>query len=230
MAVQGSSILSTKQVSPSDARFFPSITSYLDRDSKERIHFKYVGFLEDSPDCMTLRAQTLIEPIRDIAVKFADRYGAKAHDLLASKSLKLAPELLYCGSPHIEDSDPSYDSLTMIVMEFIDGKTLAKSKMDRKTAEMVKLKIKEALNQLHENGLVFGDLRSPNVMITPAMGVRLIDFNWAGEKGQAKYPCLISPEIPWPTGVEALAEIEADHDLQMLEKIFSRSAPFITDS
>jgi hypothetical protein len=30
---------------------------------------------------------------------------------------------------------------------------------------------------------------------------KVIDFNWAGEEGQAKYPFLISPEISWPEGV-----------------------------
>ena len=225
---QESSVLSATCSDPSPARYFPSITSYLDR--KRRVHFKYEGFLEDCPDCMTLHAYTLTEPARHIVVKFADRYGAKAHDILANNNPKLAPDLLYCGSPHLEDSDPSYDSLIMIVMEFVDGKTLAGSKMNRRTAEMVKSRIKEALDKLHYHGLVFGDLRSGNVMITPAMEVRLIDFNWAGEQGQAQYPCLISPGIPWPAGVEALAVIEADHDLQMLEKIFLGSAPFITDS
>ena len=52
-------------------------------------------------------------------------------------------------------------------------------------------------------------------MITKAHEVKLIDFNWAGEKGQAKYPYLISPE-----GVKALAVMEADHDLDMLSKLF----------
>jgi serine/threonine protein kinase len=72
---------------------------------------------------------------------------------------------------------------------------------------------------LHSNGLVFGDLRLPNTMITKANEVRLIDFNWAGEEGQTKYPYLISPGIDWPAGVEALAVIEKGHDLEMLNKL-----------
>jgi hypothetical protein len=66
---------------------------------------------------------------------------------------------------------------------------------------------------------VFGDLRPPNVMITKDGKVKLIDLNWAGEEGQAKYPSLISSEIAWPEGVKALAVMRREHDLDMLRKL-----------
>ncbi|KDR79822.1 hypothetical protein GALMADRAFT_91974 [Galerina marginata CBS 339.88] len=209
---------------PTESRYFPSITAYSIGD--KLVHFKYLGFLEDGPDCMVLRAQTLTAPALDIVVKFADRYGERAHRLLADNGL--APELLYCGSPRLNDEDPSYESLFMIVMGFVEGTTLANSKLNKETAETVRRTLGDALKLLHDNGLVFGDFRSPNVMITPAKGVSLIDFNWAGEEGQASYPYLISPGILWPPGVQPLSVIKSDHDLQMLENMFWRSAPFIT--
>ena len=39
---------------PVGSRYFPSITSY--PDNGERIRFEYVGYLENSSDCTTLRA------------------------------------------------------------------------------------------------------------------------------------------------------------------------------
>lgn len=110
----------------------------------------------------------------------------------------------------------------MVVMEYIDGSTLAAAKcdMDEETKERVRSQVKRALEILHDCGLVFGDLRFPNIIITKEGKVRLIDFNWAGEEGQAKYPSLISPEISWPEGVKALAVIEREHDLDMLTRIF----------
>ena len=110
----------------------------------------------------------------------------------------------------------------MVVMEYIDGKTLAqvKEEMNEQTTQKVRLELQCALDLLHDNGLVFGDLRPPNVMITKAHEVKLTDFNWAGEKGQAKYPYLISPEVDWPEGVKALAVMETDHDLDNLSKLF----------
>ena len=56
-------------------------------------------------------------------------------------------------------------------------------------------------------------------MITKSGEVKLIDFNWSGEEGQAKYPLLISPEIAWPEGVRALAVMRREYDLEMLSRL-----------
>jgi len=203
---------------PADSRYFPSITAYPHSDGP--IEFQYLGFLENSPDCITLRAQTRTMPAQDIVVKFVDRYGERAHRLLANKDL--APKLLYCGSPQLNDDQPTYRSISMVVMDYVDGDTLIvpKRKMNEETIETVRSEIRRALDLLHDNGLVFGDLRPPNVMITKAGKVKLIDFNWAGDEGQAKYPSLISDDITWPEGVKALAVMRREHDLAMLNKLF----------
>ena len=56
----------------------------------------------------------------------------------------------------------------MVVMEYIDGSTLASAKcdMDEETKERVRSQVKQALEILHNCGLVFGDLRLPNIIIT----------------------------------------------------------------
>lgn len=201
------------------SRYFPCFTSYSYGDKV--VQFKYVGFLEDGIDCTTLRARTCAHPAQDIVVKFVDHYGERAHRLLAENGL--APTLLYHGSPRI-DKEPSYHALSMVVMDYIDGDTLASARkekrLDEKTTQIVQSKVSCAINLLHLNGLVFGDLRPPNVMITKANEVKLIDFNWAGEEGQAKYPSLISSDIKWAAGVEALGVIKKAHDLEMLNRLF----------
>lgn len=204
--------------SPLDSRYFPSITAY--RNDNRLTNFKYVGYLENGLDCVTLRARTCEEPARDIVVKFVDRYGVRAHRLLADAGL--APALLYFGPPRLSEEEPSYRSLFMVVMEYIEGQTLAtaKAKMDHKVTERVQSEIKRALGLLHSSGMVFGDLRSPNIMVEKSGEVKLIDFNWAGEQGQVKYPYLISKDIHWSHGVEALAIIETVHDLEMCKRLF----------
>lgn len=202
-----------------DSRYFPSITAY--RHDGGHVKFKYVGFLENGPDCIILRARTETMPAQDIVVKFVDRYGHRAHQILADQGL--APKLLYCGSPRLDDDsdEPSYQSISMVVMEYVDGDTLAvaKQKMFETSVEAVRSAVQRALDLLHSHGLVFGDLRPPNVMITRDGKVKLIDFNWAGEEGQAKYPPLISPGIAWPEGVKALAVMRREHDLDMLIRL-----------
>jgi serine/threonine protein kinase len=204
---------------PAPSRYFPSFTTY-SFDGKV-VQFKYIGFLEDGLDCTTLRARTCGHQAQDIVVKFVDQYGERAHRLLADN--RLAPILLYYGSPCI-DKEPSYHSLSMVVMDYIDGDTLASAKkeknLDEKTMQIVRSEVQHAIDILHLNGLVFGDLRSPNVMISKTNEVKLIDFNWAGEEGQARYPSLISSDIKWAAGVEALGVIEKDHDMEMLNRLF----------
>ena len=110
---------------PKDSRYFPSITAYRPQVGGH-VKFQYVGFLENSPDCITLRARTATMPAQDIVVKFVDRYGVRAHDFLAAHGL--APKLLYHGSPRLSDDDPSYQSIRKVAMEYVDGDTFAVAK------------------------------------------------------------------------------------------------------
>ena len=109
-------------------------------------------------------------------------------------------------------------------MDYIDGDTLASAKkgnsLDERKKQFVLSKVRHAIEVLHNQNLVFGDLRSPNVMITKTNEVKLIDFNWAGVGGQAKYPSMISSDIKWAAGVEALGVIKMEHDREMLDRLF----------
>ncbi len=150
---------------PVGSRYFPSITAY----HQDNVVVKF-------SDCVTLRARTLMEPAQDIVIKFVDRYGQKAHRILADEGL--APKLLYCASPRLNDDQPSYQSISMVVMEYIKGDTLAvaKHEMNKETMKRVQSEVRHALDLLHTHGLVFGDLRLPNIMITTDGEVKLIDL------------------------------------------------------
>jgi hypothetical protein len=63
---------------------------------------------------------------------------------------------------------------------------------------------------------VFGDLRSPNVMVTGENEVKLVDFDWAGEDGQARYSYLMSSPIAWAPGVKRCAIMKKEHDLSII--------------
>jgi hypothetical protein len=173
--------------------------------------------------CNTMRARTCTEPSQDIVVKFADRYGAAAHDALAA--VGLAPKVLYCGPVCGKRGGPSYGGLTMVVMEYIEGQTVAalkeKAGMGKDLKEVVRSEVNRALDIPHrERSLVYGDLRGPNVMVTKDKMVKLIDFDWAGVQGQVRYPSLISDDHgKWVEGVVAGEPIQKEHDLAMLEKL-----------
>jgi hypothetical protein len=108
----------TKSLHP---RFFPSICAY--RNEEDRIiDFKYIKPLKLDLTCVTFHAKTTSGTPKDIVVKFIHRYGEEAHRLLAKESL--APQLVYHGKIGVLEGDPSYGHLRMVVMKYIDSKTL----------------------------------------------------------------------------------------------------------
>ena len=194
-------------------RFFPSICAY--RDEEDRIiHFKYIKPLEFDSTCVTFHAKTTSGTPKDVVVKFVHRYGEGAHRLLARESL--APQLFYHGKIGVLEGDPSYRHVRMVLMEYIDGETLDQVKQIPPTFMH---QIRRALDVLHGQGYVFGDLREPNIMITKNEEVKLIDFDWAGVHMESQYPLLISPNLIWPAGVEALSIMKTEHDDNMLTRL-----------
>ncbi|KAJ6463197.1 hypothetical protein C8R47DRAFT_1180344 [Mycena vitilis] len=199
---------------PEPSRFFPSPNSFLSCGIP--VHFEYVEALERDAGCVTFLCKTLEDRPRSVVVKFTQAYCPEAHELLAANGM--APELLYCGSVDHSDDGPSYQPLKMIVMEYIDGKTVAQ--LQDKLPQDFAGQLTEIISVLHNGGYVFGDLRWPNIMVAKKE-VKLIDFDWAGKVGQAKYPIHLAHNISWPAGVTAMGQIEKAHDLDMLRGLIA---------
>jgi serine/threonine-protein kinase len=95
-----------------------------------------------------------------------------------------------------------------IIMEYVDGQTLAEriqelGRLPLHEALHVLQKIGEALEYIHENGIVHRDIKSNNVKITSRWQVKLLDFGIArAESGQTMTqvgmvigtPIYLSPE------------------------------------
>jgi hypothetical protein len=70
---------------------------------------------------------------------------------------------------------------------------------------------------LRAAGYVHGDLRAANILVRQGEGrrsteVRLLDFDWAGREGEARYPLTRNSDLPWAPGSEAGGVILAAHD------------------
>lgn len=199
------------------SRFFPSINAYHDESTKKVTNFTYVQPLEKDATCVTFLAQTDEEPPKSIVVKFVERYGDAAHRLLEAQDM--APQLLYYGKVGVNQGDPTYGHLRMVVMEYINGRTVREAYKSNELPPTLIEQVKKPLDHLHENGLVFGDLRDANIMITKHGDVKLIDFDWAGEEQQSRYPLFLSNEIKWADGAGPGRMIEKKHDIEMLRKL-----------
>ncbi|KAI0351578.1 hypothetical protein OH77DRAFT_931829 [Trametes cingulata] len=142
----------------------------------------------------------------DVVVKFAHRYCEEAHRLLAEQEEPLAPRLWFCEK--VESV-----GMYVVVMDYI------KDEGDRETMTVEELaQLTKAVRLLHEQNLVHGDLRQANILLRQGRGPMLVDFDWCGKEGTARYPYDIdmSDDIGWHEEVEGGELIKKEHDLHML--------------
>lgn len=148
-----------------------------------------------------------------VKVKFTPQYCRAAHELLAERTL--APRLRHYGELE--------DDWAVVVMDAA-GPDLAFEKLSR-VPERARRDIKEALELLHGENLVFGDLRPPNILLCDRgatdggteRGAMLVDFDWAGKDGEQRYPLLLNRSIQWPEGVEGGKVLRKEHDDAMFK-------------
>ena len=182
----------------------PHFTTYRDTAGKEVV----LTYKQRLDPHVSMRALFVAEARSEsetakVVVKFAYAYNCEAHGLLANASPPLAPQLRFCAHA------PSV-GLWVVVMDYVEGRKVA----DVLTDQSPIASLRKAVTTLHGRGLVFGDLRAPNVMIV-GDGVVLIDFDWCGKAGEARYPSdilLEHPRIDWHPGVQRGGLIEKAHD------------------
>ncbi|KLO11987.1 hypothetical protein SCHPADRAFT_807966, partial [Schizopora paradoxa] len=143
----------------------------------------------------------------DVVVKFTKRYCKEAHVLLAHHGL--APKLHYA-----EYEGPG---MHIVVMDYI--KDADKEHEDHSIPLMHREKLMQAINILHEKGFVFGDLRRPNVL-TRGADLFLVDFDWCGKVGEARYPANIRMEdMNWHPEVGPRVEMAQTHDSYRVQQL-----------
>ncbi|KAK0199567.1 hypothetical protein DFS33DRAFT_1367992 [Desarmillaria ectypa] len=197
-------------------RYFPHVNSYTSNNSTTS--FRYLRPIDPQDTlCVTFLAETADPSPTRIIVKFVEQYGAEAHQLLADADL--APKLLYHGVIDSSTGAPSYGSLRMVVMEEVEGTNAFARYQGRKAPQLFVDSVREAIHKLHDRGLVFGDLRHQNIMITRDDKVKLIDFDWAGKDGEAEYPMRLSKKIQWAPGVRAMEKMYKAHDIFMIDQL-----------
>jgi tRNA A-37 threonylcarbamoyl transferase component Bud32 len=80
------------------------------------------------------------------------------------------------------------------------------------------------LSDLHHEGLVHGDIRNSNIMVkksSPYETFQLVDFDWSGRIGEARYPLDVNTTtVKRPNAVAGGELMKAEHDIEMLEYIW----------
>ena len=194
-----------------------------------RIEFEYINAFHAEPTNTTFLVKVKSSD-QKLVVKFVDRYGVEAHQLLADAVMAL--RLLYCGLLDGKNDarnvgsgargDTKRDGLyvgpmRMVIMEYIEGTTEQSA-----WPENAQEKIERVVQKLHVAQLVFGDLRASNILFA-GDNPFFINFSWAWKVNEARYTRNLSRSVKWPGKAEELEmkPILTDHDWFMLGQLFS---------
>lgn len=196
--------------SQSHQNFFPYQNSFLGNNN-EKFEIQYEEWLKKSICLAKIKDGT-----QKLVVKITDKYNETAHNLCTSKGL--APKLFSI------DKDTIY-GWTIVVMEFLEAEQLQSAvySLSEKECNTIWDEIQSAVKTLHDNNIVFGDLRPNNILVYTKNGEKhasLIDFDWSGVAGTDQYPYFMNHEnITWPAGVEDGKVLDKEHDNEWLERL-----------
>ena len=196
-----------------EARRYPSLTSY--NDDGQETRFTYDERLDE--DKLVFSATVNPPGSGKCIVKFTWQYSVPAHNYLASHGL--APRIRKCiGIP---------GEWTAVVMDESKYQVLYGLQLSMAEQHKVKCKVQSIVQTLHEGGFVHGDIRDTNILIDRASlaskdtKVHLIDFDWAGCAGEAKYPMEMNCQtVRRPAGVKGGEIITQQHDIEMISYLF----------
>ena len=208
-------------VSPSHNAFHPYPTSFLTRDGLVK-RFRYLSSMKGR----NLFFGNIDDDGAAICVKFVTRYCEQAHRFFAER--KLAPRLhvverLPGGQYMVVMDDVSNDYTSLF--NLIQDHPVLLSKDNEGIRERFLQKVRDCLIQLHQAGLVHGDVRNTNIMVKSVglgdLSFLLVDYDSGGEIQQVRYPLdLNTSTVKRPEGATGGAIVEVEHDLEMLNYIW----------
>lgn len=175
-------------------------------DEANKRHAIYLARMRTEGDTSTM----------DVLVKFAVKYSAAAHRLLASHNPPLAPALYSCKRV--------IGDMFMVIMQYIpesEGTSLRNLSPPLSALEAIRRDVSRALELLHGEDLVFGDLREVNVLyLRDKDRALLVDFDGVGRDGEDRYSACLNRATG--LGVDRLQVMEKSHDVENLEKLMDR--------
>ncbi len=171
---------------------------------------------------------------RLVAVKFLSREWAKQPDLRErfTREARALAKVTHRNVVQVFDAGEE-DGEAFLIMEYVDGGTLAsKLPMDPREAVRVMGAVCDALQAVHDAGLVHRDVKPENVLLTSTGEVKLSDFGIAREtRGQSHTqpgtamgtPGYVAPEVLRGEPASVLADVYALG--AMLRQLVTGQAP-----
>ena len=187
-------------------------------DVENERHALYIAEME------TRTLSQAVASTRTVFVKFAATYNESAHRLLADQEPPLAPALHFCARV--------IGDMYMIVMDYTPkekGWSIVPGlkggpTIPRNLPEIVERDVTKDLNLLHEQDLVFCDLREPNLLYLPEGEGRLlfVDFDWVGRHKVDRYSACLNPDAGLCESMGRGELMDKEHDLENLKQLLKR--------
>ena len=189
---------------------FPYPTEFVRRGDGAVLAFDYRTQLsEDKP----LFSATITGTNTEVCIKFAKTYCEETHSFCASNGF----------APALHGFQRLPGGWCMVVMDILGDSYVDLVGCQFSVPPQRFDAIEESLIEMHQHGYVHGDVRDANIMVPkqdktlpPFM---LVDFDWAGKIGEARYPLNVNKGIGRPEGAEDGKLIMAEHDIAMLAKM-----------
>jgi serine/threonine protein kinase len=139
---------------------------------------------------------------RKVALKFLPEYlqheeAAHKRFIREVRSTAALDHPYICKVYEVALTDKGQD---FIVMEYVRGQTLkdrlAEGPVPLKQALQIGAEVAEALEEAHQTGIAHRDLRPANIMFTPEVHAKVMDFGLAKSLGTGEDPGE-QPTAPW---------------------------------
>ncbi|CAG8551173.1 4280_t:CDS:2, partial [Cetraspora pellucida] len=198
-----------KPISQNLQQFFPYPNQYVHQGTT--VEFAYEGKLLDHK----LLWKAVTKDRQKIIVKFAWQYNQRAHELCSE--IGKAPKLFYINKEVV-------DGFYMLVMNYIEAVPLYYcDSLSHDEYKTILECVEEAINKLHDENIVFADLRDSNILVNKSQGQyqgMLIDFDWASKEGIECYSSFMNHKnIKWPPGAEDRKKLDWKHDIYWLKSL-----------
>jgi len=164
----------------SDALFFPSV-SKLAKYGAPQGEFVSFQILERHYDLQSYRQLYIAERVDNketVLLKFSRIYCLELHEFCLGRGL--APDILA-----FQELPGGWKAIAMEYIEEASMITVAPGLDTHR--DRWRQQLRDLVDAFHGENLVHGDLRDANI-ICKGDNVKLIDFDWGGKDGEAKYP------------------------------------------
>ena len=186
---------------------FPDPRTYHSLETKTIVNFKYLRQIDEKK--LLFLGEN--DNGKRICIKFVRQYSQAVHEKCAQMGI----------APKLRGFEEIGAGWKMVVMDALDEEY---QPFDKRILPVgADEHLRERLVELHQANFVHGDVRDVNIMVRKdgKLEFMLVDFDWSGIIGEARYPININKVDLWrPEDVSDGQLIKSDHDILMLDHIF----------